>query len=52
MSTVLPKTKTLDSLVNPTSLATYINYPQEHYAYPNFDYVMTEAYDWIIEQPP
>ena len=34
------------------SLATYINYPQEHYAYPNFDYVMTEAYDWVIEQPP
>lgn len=34
------------------SLATYINYPQEHYAYPNFDFVMTEAYDWIIEQPP
>ena len=34
------------------SLATYINYPQEHYAYPNFDYLMTEAYDWIIEQPP
>lgn len=34
------------------SLATYINYPQEQYAYPNFDYVMTEAYDWVIEQPP
>lgn len=34
------------------SLATYINYPQEHYQYPNFDFVMTEAYDWVIEQPP
>lgn len=34
------------------SLATYINYPQEYYAYPNFDFIMTEAYDWVIEQPP
>ena len=34
------------------SLATYINYPQEHYAYPNFDFVMTEAYDWVIEKTP
>lgn len=31
------------------SLATYINYPKEHYMYPNFDFVMTEAYDWILE---
>jgi hypothetical protein len=31
------------------SLATYINYPSEHYKYPNFDYIMTEAYDWILE---
>lgn len=34
------------------SLATYINYPKEYYAYPNFDFIMTEAYDWVIEQPP
>ena len=31
------------------SLVTYINYPKEHYSYPNFDYIMTEAYDWILE---
>jgi hypothetical protein len=30
-------------------LATDINFPSEHYAYPNFDYLMTEAYDWILE---
>lgn len=34
------------------SIATYINFPVEHYSYPNFDYVMTEAYDWLISQPP
>lgn len=34
------------------SLATYINYPVEHYKFPNFDFLMTEAYDWVIEQPP
>lgn len=31
------------------TLATYINYPSEHYSYPNFDYIMTEAYDWLLE---
>lgn len=31
------------------TLATDINFPSEHYAYPNFDYLMTEAYDWILE---
>ena len=31
------------------SLVTYINYPVEHYQYPNFDYIMTEAYDWLLE---
>lgn len=31
------------------SLVTYINYPEDHYRYPNFDYIMTEAYDWILE---
>ena len=31
------------------SLVRYINYPREHYSYPNFDYIMTEAYDWILE---
>ncbi|EXR41347.1 hypothetical protein J668_0319 [Acinetobacter baumannii 1276470-86] len=30
-------------------LATYINYPSQHYSYPNFDYIMTEAYDWLLE---
>lgn len=39
-------------LTHEPSLATYINYPKEHYAYPNFDFIMTEAYDWVIEQPP
>ncbi|WP_409449050.1 hypothetical protein [Acinetobacter baumannii] len=29
--------------------ATYINYPSQHYSYPNFDYIMTEAYDWLLE---
>ncbi|CAA0223881.1 phage capsid protein [Acinetobacter baumannii] len=31
------------------TLATYINYPSQHYSYPNFDYIMTEAYDWLLE---
>ncbi|MCU4576989.1 phage capsid protein [Acinetobacter courvalinii] len=31
------------------TLVTDINYPREYYAYPNFDYLMTEAYDWILE---
>lgn len=31
------------------TLVTDINYPREHYSYPNFDYLMTEAYDWILE---
>ncbi|MGK3627242.1 non-contractile tail sheath protein, partial [Acinetobacter sp. A11] len=31
------------------TLATYINYPSQHYSYPNFDYMMTEAYDWLLE---
>ncbi|MFH4243124.1 phage capsid protein, partial [Acinetobacter baumannii] len=31
------------------TLATYINYPSEHYSYPHFDYIMTEAYDWLLE---
>ncbi|MDH0032081.1 MULTISPECIES: phage capsid protein [unclassified Acinetobacter] len=31
------------------TLASYINYPSEHYSYPNFDYMMTEAYDWLLE---
>lgn len=31
------------------TLVTYINYPSEHYSYPNFDYIMTEAYDWLLE---
>ncbi|PNW16572.1 phage capsid protein [Acinetobacter sp. AKBS16] len=31
------------------TLATYINYPSQHYFYPNFDYIMTEAYDWLLE---
>ncbi|QNX07548.1 phage capsid protein [Acinetobacter seifertii] len=31
------------------TLATYINYPSEQYSYPNFDYIMTEAYDWLLE---
>ncbi|RLZ09428.1 phage capsid protein [Acinetobacter sp. 2JN-4] len=31
------------------TLVTDINYPREHYSYPNFDYIMTEAYDWILE---
>lgn len=31
------------------SLVTYINYPEEHYSYPNFDFIMTEAYDWLLE---
>ncbi|WP_213073032.1 non-contractile tail sheath protein [Acinetobacter baumannii] len=31
------------------TLTTYINYPSQHYSYPNFDYIMTEAYDWLLE---
>ncbi|EIY0852100.1 phage capsid protein [Acinetobacter baumannii] len=31
------------------TLATYINYPSQHYSYPNFDYMMAEAYDWLLE---
>ncbi|ERS01383.1 hypothetical protein Q674_13145 [Acinetobacter sp. COS3] len=31
------------------TLVTDINYPSEHYSYPNFDFIMTEAYDWILE---
>ena len=31
------------------TLLTSINYPQEYYRYPNFDYIIVEAYDWILE---
>lgn len=31
------------------TLVTDINYPSQHYAFPNFDYIMTESYDWILE---
>ncbi|MCU4379389.1 non-contractile tail sheath protein [Acinetobacter haemolyticus] len=31
------------------TLVTDINYPSHHYAYPNFDYITTESYDWILE---
>lgn len=39
-------------LTEPESLVNYINFPIEAYSYPNFDFMMTEAYDWIISQPP
>ncbi|CAG69488.1 non-contractile tail sheath protein [Acinetobacter baylyi] len=34
---------------DPATLMTQINYPESYYAYPNFDFVMTEAYDWILQ---
>lgn len=39
-------------LTEPESLVNYVNFPVEHYHYPNFDFIMTEAYDWVISQPP
>ena len=34
------------------TLLTSINYPQEYYRYPSFDYIIVEAYDWILENNP
>lgn len=34
------------------SLATKINFPSDQYKYPNFDFFMLEAYDWLIQRNP
>ncbi|WP_043969811.1 MULTISPECIES: non-contractile tail sheath protein [Acinetobacter] len=55
IKTKYPQAKVCPLIFFPTirtpieTLATDINYPSEHYSYPNFDYIMTEAYDWILE---
>ncbi len=55
VKTKYPQAKVCPLIFFPTirtpieTLVTDINYPREHYCYPNFDYIMTEAYDWILE---
>jgi len=52
---VYPKSKTsalvfLPSILDPSvGIINEINYPQEHYSYPNLDFIQTEAYDWLID---